>query len=120
MTAASTGNSLRTGLRVDLTVDRRGVARLYGRLVVDDRELVVRSAVTRWIPARSASKDTVGDIRVARRIEIHLPILRCRQVEVFRFDPSSPLADVSIKLSPRKRLTEVLRARGYSVVEETL
>lgn len=85
--------------------------------MIDDRELVVRSAVTRWILARSASKDTVGDISVARTVEIRLPILGCRQVDVVRFDPGSPFADVSIKLSPRNRVIEVLHARGYSVIE---
>jgi len=119
MTATTTGSSLRTEFRVALTVGRRGVARPVGRLVVDDRELVVRSAVARWIPARSVSKDAVGEISVARRTEILLPIIRWRRVAIVMFDPSSQFADVTIKLPPRKRVTEVLRAWGYSVTEET-
>ena len=94
------------------------MTRPLGRLAVNDRELVVRSVVTRWIPARSVSKEAVGEISVVWRIEIHLPILRWRRVEIVSFDPSSPLADVSVKLSPRTHVIEVLRAQGYSVIEE--
>jgi hypothetical protein len=115
VTATTTGGTLRTEFCVDLTVGRRGVARPLGRLIVDDQELVVRSVVTRWIPARSVSKDAVGEITVVRRIEIHSPILRWRRVDIASFDASSPFADVSVRLSPRKRLVEALRARGYSV-----
>jgi hypothetical protein len=118
VTATTTGRSLRTEFRVDLTVGRRGVARPLGRLVINDRELVVRSVVNRWIPARSVRKDAVGEISVVWRIEIHLPVLRRRRVEIVSFDPSSPFADVSFKLSPRKHIIEVLRAQGYSVIEE--
>jgi hypothetical protein len=117
VTATTTGELPAAQFRLDLTVGRRGVARWYGRLVVDDRELAVRSAVTRWIPARPVSKDAVGEISVGRRIEIHLPILRWRRMEIVSFDPSSAFADVSIKLSPRKHIVEVLRAWGYSVIE---
>jgi len=53
-----------------------------------------------------------------RTIEFHLPILHWRELAVVRFEPSSPFADVSIKLSPRKRIVDVLRARGYSVIEQ--
>jgi hypothetical protein len=104
-------------LHVDLTAGRRGISRRLGRLVVDDRDLAIRSAVTRWIPPRSISKDTVGDISVARRIDIHLPILRWRQAEVVTFDSTSPFADVSIELSPSAQIVDVLRARGYSVID---
>jgi hypothetical protein len=117
VTAATTGELPAAQFRADLKAGRRGVARRYGRLVVDDRELAVRSAVTRWIPARSVSKDAVGEISVARRIEIPLPILRRRRMEIVSFDQSSAFADVSIQLSPRKHIIEVLRARGYSVIE---
>jgi hypothetical protein len=110
--------TVRTEFRVELTVGRRSVAPPLGRLAVDDRELVVRSVVNRWIPPRSVSRDAVGEISVVWRIEIQLPILRWRRVEIVSFDPSSPFADVSIKLSPRKHIIEVLRAQGYSVIEE--
>jgi hypothetical protein len=115
--ATTTGSSLRSEFRVDLTVGRRGVARPFGRLAVSDRELVVRSVVPRWMPARSVSKDAIGEISVARRIEIRLPLLRWRRLEIVSFDPSSPFADVSMKVSSHKHLVEVLRARGYSVNE---
>ena len=118
MTEATTVGSVRTELHVDLAAGRRGVSRSPGRLVVDDRELAIRSAATRWVPARSVSKDAVGEISIVRRIEIHFPILHWRRVEVVRFDPSSPFADVSIKLPPRKRIVNVLRAQGYSVIDQ--
>jgi hypothetical protein len=118
VTETTTAKSLRTELRVDLTVGRRAVTWPFGRLVVDDRELTVRSAATRWIPALSVGKDAVGEISATWRIEIHLPILHWRRVDVLSFEPSSPFADVSIKLSPRKRIVDVLRARGYVVIEE--
>jgi hypothetical protein len=118
VTETTTAGSLRTELHADVTAGRRGVSRPLGRLTVDNHELAVRSALTRWIPARSVSKNAVGDISVVKRTEIHLPILRWRQVEVVRFDPASPFADVSIKLSPRKRIADVLRARGYSVIDQ--
>jgi hypothetical protein len=106
-------------LRADLTVGRRSVSRLLGRLVVDGRELSVRSAAIPLIPERSVSRDAAGEISVVRRIEIHLPILHWRQVDEVRFDVTSPFADVRMKLSPRKRIVDVLRARGYSVDQRT-
>jgi hypothetical protein len=118
MTEITTADSVPAELHVDLTAGRRGVGRPFGRLVVDEHELAVRSALTRWIPVRSVSKDAVGDIWVVRRIEIHLPIVRWRKVEVVRFDPTGPFADVSIKLSPSKGIVDVLRARGYSVIDQ--
>jgi hypothetical protein len=38
-------------------------------------------------------------------------------MEIVSFDQSSAFADVSIQLSPRKHIIEVLRARGYSAIE---
>jgi hypothetical protein len=118
VTATKNGSFERTEFRVDLAVGRRGVGRALGRLAVNDRELVVRSVVTRWIPARSVRKDAVGEISVVRRIDIYLLVLRWRRVEIVSFDPSGPFADVSVELSPRKHIVEKLRARGYSVIEE--
>jgi hypothetical protein len=34
------------------------------------------------------------------------------------FDTGSQLADVRIKLSPRKRIADMLRARGYCVIDD--
>jgi hypothetical protein len=116
----TTANCIRAELRVSLTAGRRGVGWPLGRLVVDDQELTVRSAGTRWIPARSVGKNAVGDISVVRRIVISLPILRWRQVEVVRFDPRGPFADVSVRLSPAKRIVDVLRAAGYFVIDQRM
>ena len=91
MTEATTAGSLRTELHIDQAAGRRDVSRTVGRLVVDEHELAVRSALTQWIPARSVSRDAVGEISVVRRIEIRLPILRGRQVEVVTFDPTQPV-----------------------------
>ena len=114
MREATTASSLRVDLRVDLVAGPRGVNRLFGRLTVDSQRLAVRSAGSRWIPARSVSKDAVGEISVATRTEIKLPVLRWGRVELVRFQPTGPLADISIKLPPRKRIVDVLRDHGYS------
>jgi len=118
MTSATAAGSVRTELRVELTVGRRTAGRPFGRLVVDDRELAVRSAPTRWIPARSVSRDAVGEISVQKRIMIHLPAGPWRRVEVVSFDPASSFADVSVTLSARRHIVDVLRARGYSVTDQ--
>jgi hypothetical protein len=118
MTEATAASSPRTELRVDLTAGRRSVTRPLGRLTVDDQELTVRSAATVWIPPRSVSKDAVGEISVVRRIEIKLPVLHWRRVEVVSFEQNSPLADVTIKLSPRQRIVDMLRAQGYRVIDD--
>ena len=118
MIETATASSLPTKLNIELTAGRRGVGRPLGRMVIDDYELAVRSALIRWIPPRSVSKDGVGAISVVRRTWISLPILQRRQIDVVTFDPASPFADVSIKLPHRQGLVDVLRARGYSVIDQ--
>jgi hypothetical protein len=48
----------------DIQVGRRGVRWPFGRFVISDEELTVRSSPTRWIRVRSASREAVGEISV--------------------------------------------------------
>jgi hypothetical protein len=104
-------------MRVNLTVGRRGVNWQLGRFVIDERELVIRSLVPQWIPARSASRASIGEISVVRRIVVSLPVFHWRRTDVVRFDPASSFADVQLRLPQRKRIAEELRARGYAVAD---
>jgi hypothetical protein len=102
----------------DIQVGRRGVRRPFGRFVIGNQELTVRSSPTRWIRARSASRDAVGEISFYERVEIHLPILHWRRLDNLRFeDPESAFFGVSLMLPRRKQIIEELRARGYSVTD---
>jgi hypothetical protein len=102
----------------DVQVGRRGVKWPFGRFVISDEELTVRSSPTRWIRVRSASKNAVGEISFYERVEIYLPILHWRRLDNLRFeDPDSPFFGVSLMLPRRTRIIEELRARGYSVID---
>jgi hypothetical protein len=90
----------------------------FGRLVVGDHELTVRSSLAGWwIPQRSVSKDAVCEISVSSRIVVHLPVLRWRRVEVVRFGPGSAFADVWLTVPRRRRIVDELRGRGHSVAD---
>jgi hypothetical protein len=113
----ASGGSCQLELRVDLTAGRRGVRRPFGKFVIGDQELGVRSALARrWIPERSVSKDTVGKITVSRTLMVYLPVLHWRWVDVVRFAPGSAFADVWLKVPTRSRVADELRRRGYPVV----
>jgi hypothetical protein len=102
----------------DIQVGRRGVRWPFGRFVIGDEELTVRSSPARWIRARSASRQAVGNISVYERVEIRIPILRGRRLDDLRFeDPGSPFFGVSLMLPRRTQIIEDLRARGYSVTD---
>jgi hypothetical protein len=102
----------------DVQVGRRGVEWPFGRFVIGDEELTVRSSLTRWIRVRSASKNAVGEISFYERVEIYLPILHWHRLDNLRFeDPDSPFFGVSLMLPRRTRIIEELRARGYSVID---
>jgi hypothetical protein len=104
-------------LCVDLTAGRRGVRRPFGKFVIGDQELGVRSSLIRWwIPERSVSKDTVGEITVSRTLMVDLPVLHWRWMGVVRFGPGSAFADVWLKVPARRRVVDELRGRGYPVV----
>jgi hypothetical protein len=90
-----------------------------GWLVVDDQQLEIRSLVSRWIPDQAVRHDDVGEITVSRKIQVHLPIVRWRRLDVVTFGPHSDLADISLELSPRKLVVTELRARGYAVSDQT-
>jgi hypothetical protein len=83
--------------------------------MIDEHELVVRSLVGWWIPARSASSENVGEISVSSEIHVILPVLRWRRVEIVRFRSDGQFGDVSLMFPRRKRIAEVFRACGYSV-----
>jgi hypothetical protein len=105
-------------LGADIQVGRRGVRRPFGRFRIGDEELTVRSSPTRWIRARSASREAVGEISVYERVEIRLPIPRRRRLDDLRFeDPGSPFFGVALMLPRRTQIIEDLRARGYSVTD---
>jgi hypothetical protein len=88
------------------------------RLVIGTGELTVRSAAERWIPSRSAGKDTVGEITVDGRLEIWFPVLRWQRQDILRFeDPGSAFSGVTLTLPARKRVVEELRSRGYPVTD---
>jgi hypothetical protein len=94
----------------------RSAGRAVGRLVVGHDKLIIRSALARWIPPRSASKEAVGDITVVEQVRIGLPALRWRRLEIVRFtDPASPFYGVSVMLSRGDQIFEELRARGYAI-----
>jgi hypothetical protein len=104
-------------MRAEVTAGRRGVRWPLGRFVVGDQELAVRSPLAGWwIPERSASKDTVGEITVSRTIVVHLPVLHWRWMDVVRFAPGSAFADVWLRVPARRRVADELRRRGYGVV----
>lgn len=106
---------VRCEIRGDLTVGRRGVSWWLGRLVIDEHELVVRSLLPRWIPARSVPRQILGDISVTRHVKITVPLLHWRQVEIVQFRPDGPFGDVQLRFPRRKQIADVLRARGYLV-----
>jgi hypothetical protein len=83
--------------------------------VIDEHELVVRSPFPRWIPARSASRQAIGDISVTSMVEVTLPVLHWRSVDIVHVCADGPFGDVSLKFPRRGRIAEVLRACGYSV-----
>jgi hypothetical protein len=96
----------------------RGMSWPMARLIVGRRELTVRSALERWIPTQSASREAVGEILVDGTIKVTLPVLRWRRLDILRFeDPGSPFAGVTLTLARRKRIVEELRSRGYSVTD---
>jgi hypothetical protein len=102
----------------DIQVGRRGVRWPFGRFVISDEELTVRSSPTRWIRVRSASREAVGEISVYERTEIRFPILRGRRRDDVRFeDPDSPFFGVALMLPRRQQIIEDLRARGYAVTD---
>jgi hypothetical protein len=102
----------------DIQVGRREVRWPFGRFVIGDGELTVRSSPSRWIRARSASREAVGEISVYERVEIRFPVLRGRRRDDLRFeDPGSPFFGVALMLPRRIRIIEDLRARGYSVTD---
>jgi hypothetical protein len=105
----------RIEMRADLTVGRRGTNWWLGRLAIDEHELAIRSLADRWIPARSAPRDAVGDIVVTSRTDVALLLLHWRRVEVVRFAADGPFGDVSLRFPRRRRIADVLRAHGYSV-----
>jgi len=105
---------------VNLTAGRRSVSWPLGRLVIDDHELVIRCLASRWIPARSAPRASIGEISVARRIEITLPVLSWHRMDVVRFDAAGPFADVQLRLPSRRQITDELRARGYAVADNRI
>jgi hypothetical protein len=118
MKERTAGRSHRMAMPVNLTVGRRSVNWQLGRLIIDDHELVIRSPAAWWIPPRSAPRTSIGEISVVRRIEVTLPILSWRRMDVVRFDPASPFADVQLRVPPRRRITAELRGRGYTVAED--
>jgi hypothetical protein len=102
----------------DIQVGRRGARWPFGRFVIGDEELTVRSSPIRWIRARSASREAAGEISVYERVEIRLPILRGRRLDDLRFeDPGSPFFGVTLMLPTRMQIIEDLRARGYAVTD---
>jgi hypothetical protein len=105
----------RSQVRGDLRVGTRSVNWWSGRLVIDEHELVVRSLLAWWIPARSVSRQVVGEISVVSNIHLTLPVLHWRRVEIVRFGSDGPFGDVSLTFPRRKRIAEVFRAHGYSV-----
>lgn len=115
MAETATATRVQSELRAGLTVGRRSVSWWLGRLVVDEHQLVVRSLAPRFIAARSAAKREVGDISVRSQVELHLPVLHWRRIDIVRFRADGPLADVSLKFPRRRRVAEVFRAHGYSV-----
>jgi hypothetical protein len=115
MAETRAASPLRTELRADVTAGRRTAGWQIGRLVIDEDELTVRSAAIRFIPARSVSRDAAGHILVRREVKIYLPVVRWRRLDVVTFGATSPFADVRVRVSPRKRVADVLRAHGYTV-----
>lgn len=107
--------SHRVAMPVNLTAGRRSVRWHLGRLVIDDRELVIRCLASRWIPARSAPRASIGEISVVRRIDVTLPVFSWHRMDVVSFDPAGPFADVQLRLPSRRRITDKLRTRGYTV-----
>jgi hypothetical protein len=102
----------------DIRVGRRGVGWPFGRFVIGNEELTVRSSPALWIRARSASRGAVGGISVYERVDIQLPILYWRRLDNLRFeDPDSPFFGVSLMLPRRTRIIEELRARGDTVTD---
>lgn len=117
MAETTPASTARTELRVHLDAGSKGVGPPFGRLTIDSHDLTVRSAGIGWIPARTVSRDAIGDISVATRVQISLPILRWRRFHLVTFDPAGPLADVYLRLPPRKRIVDVLGHYGYSVTD---
>jgi hypothetical protein len=96
---------------------RRSTGWPLAKLIVGGQELTVWSALNRWIPTQSASKDAVGDILLDRRLHVTLPVLRWRRLDILTFDPDSPFGGLTITLARRARIAEELRCRGYTVTD---
>jgi hypothetical protein len=97
---------------------RRGTGWPLARLVVGSQQLTVWSALNRWIPTQSASKDAVGDVLLDRKLHITLPVLRWQRLDILTFDPDSPFGGLTVTLARRARIPEELRRRGYTVIDQ--
>jgi hypothetical protein len=96
---------------------RRSTGWPLAKLIVSSQELTVWSALNRWIPTQSASKDAVGEILLDRRLHVTLPLLRWQRLDVLTFDPGSPFGGLTATLARRTRIAEELRCRGYTVTD---
>lgn len=104
---------------VQVWAGRRGLGWPLARLIISSTELTVRSSVERWIPTRSVSKDTAGEIFVDARLKITLPVLHWQRLDILRFeDPAAAFSGITLTLPARKQIVEELRDRGYSVTDQ--
>ncbi len=94
---------------VEVHAGRKVAGWPFGRLSISNEELTIRSSPLRWIRARSASRDAVGQISVHR----------WGPLDILKFaDASSAFSSVVLVLPVcPTRIVKELREHGYTVTE---
>jgi hypothetical protein len=112
-------SSFRAEIHIDQGAGRgRSVGWPFGRLVISNDRIIVRSSLGRWIPERSASREAAGGVSVDNRLQVDFPVFRWRRRTVLRFEnPASALFGISLMLPRRTQAIDQLRARGFEVTD---